>query len=97
MLSANQQKFLRAQAHHLNPVVWVGANGITETLITELNQTLDTHELIKVKLLHDERDLRAQIISQLCEASGADKVQVIGKVAILFRRNLKQPKITLPK
>lgn len=97
MLTANQSKFLRSHAHHLNPVLWVGANGITESLIAELNQTLDTHELIKVKLLHDDRELRAQLIQDLCDASKADKVQVIGKVVVLFRRNSKAPKLSLPK
>jgi RNA-binding protein len=97
MLTANQSKFLRSHAHHLSPVLWVGANGITESLIAELNQTLDTHELIKVKLLHDDRELRAQLIQALCQASQADKVQVIGKVVVLFRRNSKAPKLSLPK
>ena len=97
MLTANQSKFLRSHAHHLSPVLWVGANGVTESVIAELNQTLDTHELIKVKLLHDDRELRAQLIAELCQASGADKVQTIGKIVVLFRKNTQQPKITLPK
>ncbi len=97
MLTANQRKFLRSHAHHLNPVLWVGSGGVSESVIAELNQTLDTHELIKIKLLHDDRELRAQLINELCQASSADKVQVIGKVVVLFRRNTQQSKFTLPK
>ena len=97
MLTAQQTKFLRAQAHHLNPVLWIGAAGVTDAIIQELQQTLDTHELIKVKLLNDDRDARQAMINALCQASHANKVQVIGKIAILYRANAKQPKITLPK
>lgn len=97
MLSAQQQKFLRAQAHHLNPVLWVGASGVTEAVIQELASTLDTHELVKVKLLSDNRDDRQTMINQLIEATAAEKVQTIGKIAVLYRANAQQPKIILPR
>lgn len=97
MLTTAQTKFLRAHAHHLNPVLWVGASGATDAVIAELDQTLNTHELIKVKLLNDDREQRQAIIQTLCDASGALKVQTIGKMVILYRANAQQPKITLPR
>lgn len=97
MLTTTQQKFLRSLAHHLSPVVWVGASGVTDALLTELSQTLDTHELIKVKLLNDDREQRQLMIGQLLSASGAEKVQSIGKIVVLYRFNAKQPKISLPR
>lgn len=97
MLTTAQQKFLRSLAHHLSPVVWVGASGVTEALLNELSLTLDTHELIKVKLLNDDREQRQQMIEQLLSASGAEKVQSIGKILVLYRANTKQPKIKLPR
>lgn len=97
MLTTAQQKFLRSHAHHLNPVVWVGASGVTEALLNELSLTLDTHELIKVKLLNDYREQRQQMIEQLLSASDAEKVQSIGKILVLYRANAKQPKIKLPR
>ncbi len=97
MLTTAQQKFLRSHAHHLNPVVWVGASGVTEALLNELSLTLDTHELIKVKLLNDDREQRQQMIEQLLSASDAEKVQSIGKILVLYRANAKQPKIKLPR
>jgi RNA-binding protein len=97
MLTTAQQKFLRSHAHHLSPVVWVGASGVTEALLNELSLTLDTHELIKVKLLNDDRDQRQQMIEQLLSASGAEKVQSIGKIVVLYRANAKQPKMSLPR
>jgi RNA-binding protein len=97
MLTTAQQKFLRSHAHHLSPVVWVGASGVTEALLNELSLTLDTHELIKVKLLNDDREQRQEMINHLLTASGAEKVQSIGKVVVLYRTNTKQPKIKLPR
>lgn len=96
-LSAQQLKFLRTQAHALNPVLWVGAAGVNDAVMQELNHTLDTHELIKVKLLNDSRQVRQHWIQQLCETSGAHQVQVIGKIAVLYRANPKQPKMSLPR
>ncbi len=97
MLTTAQQKFLRSHAHHLSPVVWVGASGVTEALLNELSLTLDTHELIKVKLLNDDREQRQAMIEALLAASGAQKVQSIGKILVLYRANAKQPKIKLPR
>ncbi|OZA74891.1 MAG: hypothetical protein B7X74_01530 [Thiotrichales bacterium 39-47-5] len=65
--------------------------------MNELSLTLDTHELIKVKLLNDDREQRQAMIEQLLTASGAEKVQSIGKVVVLYRANAKQPKISLPR
>lgn len=97
MLTAAQNKFLRALGHHLSPVLWVGGSGVTDSVVAELNQTLDTHELIKVKLLNDDREARQELIQRLCQNSHADKVQVIGKVVILYRRHPQHAKIALPK
>ncbi|MCI4410503.1 MAG: ribosome assembly RNA-binding protein YhbY [Thiotrichales bacterium] len=97
MLTTAQTKFLRSHAHYLNPVLWVGASGVTEAVIAELDQTLTTHELIKIKLLNDDREQRQAMVEALCQASGALKVQTIGKVAILYRANPKQPKLSLPR
>lgn len=96
-LTTAQTKFLRALAHHLNPVLWVGAAGVSESVLAELDQTLNDHELVKVKLLHDDRELRQQLIEALCQSSSAVKVQSIGKMVVLYRPNPKNPKLTLPK
>jgi RNA-binding protein len=97
MLSNSQIKFLRTLAHHRNPMLWIGASGVTESVITELDITLNTHELVKVKILNDDREQRKLIIDAIINASGANKIQTIGKMAILYRPNLQTPKIALPK
>jgi RNA-binding protein len=88
---------LRSLAHHLDPVIIIGQNGVSESLIKELNKALDFHELVKVKIAAGEREDRAGIIETLCEQTAAEKVQAIGKTVTLFRRNPKKPKIELPK
>lgn len=74
----------------------VGQHGLNENVLNELDIALDTHELIKVKIAA-ERDERAEITQTLIEKSGAELVQTIGQMSILFRRNDKKPKILLPK
>ena len=85
--SLNKQEILalRARAHHLNPVVMVGQHGLTEAVIRETETALRAHELIKVRVLGDERDERLLICEALCAATGAQLVQHIGKLLVLYR------------
>ena len=85
--SLNKQEILalRARAHHLNPVVMVGQHGLTEAVIRETETALRAHELIKVRVLGDERDERLLIGEELCAATGAQLVQHIGKLLGLYR------------
>ena len=73
----------------------VGQHGLNENVFNELDIALDAHELIKVKIAA-ERDERVVIAQTLIERSGAELVQSIGQMSILFRRNEKKPKILLP-
>jgi len=92
-----QQKFLRSKAHHLKPVIWIGQNGLTKSVTAELETALDHHELIKVKLRVEDRELRNQTVDDVCEATQAMKIQGIGSIVSIYRRNEKQPVIELPK
>lgn len=94
-LTKKQIRQLKSLAHHLNPVVIVGQNGLTDAVLNELNITLSTHELIKVRLNAGDREERQEMITQICRRSGAQLVQRIGHVAAFFRRNPDQPVITL--
>jgi RNA-binding protein len=91
-----QKKFLRQAAHHLKPVVWAGQNGITKGLITELEEALERHELIKVKCRLGEREERDAGIKEICKKTGADHVQRIGNIVTLYKKNIKKPVIKLP-
>lgn len=84
-LTPAQRKELRAQAHHLDPVVMIGSDGLTSAVTKETNIALNAHGLIKIRVLGDDREERADIASQLCEGLGAALVQHIGKLLILYR------------
>jgi len=96
-LSTSQKRYLRGLAHALSPVVMVGNKGITPALVKELDNALDQHELVKVKIGGDDRAARAGQIDALAEQASAEVVQRIGHVASYFRRNREDPKIALPK
>jgi RNA-binding protein len=81
-----EKKQLRASAHALNPVVMVGQAGLTDAVLAEVELALNSHELIKVKI-RAERDERKQISEKICAATGAELVQSIGQIAVIYRLN----------
>ncbi|GGX85285.1 putative RNA-binding protein [Litchfieldella qijiaojingensis] len=94
-LSQAQKKAFRSIGHHLSPVVTVSENGVSEGLLAELERALTDHELVKIKLAITERDDRAIVLDQLIAKSGAERVQTIGKIALLYRHNPKaNPKLS---
>ncbi|HID44931.1 MAG TPA: ribosome assembly RNA-binding protein YhbY [Chromatiaceae bacterium] len=95
-LSNSQIRHLRGLAHSLKPVVMVGQHGLRESVLEEIGIALDFHELIKIKVSAGDRDERDRIITSIVDETGAERVQRIGNMAILFRRNTKKPKIALP-
>jgi len=96
-LSEPQKKHLRGLAHALRPVVMVGQQGLRDSVHEELEQALTAHELVKIKVSVGDRTARDAAIQALCERSGAELVQRIGNMAVLFRRNRKKPRIELPR
>jgi RNA-binding protein len=83
--SADKKK-LRAEAHTLNPVVMIGQSGLTAAVLAEIEQTLGSHELIKVKI-RAERDERKVISEKICTDTGAELIQTIGQIAVIYRMN----------
>ena len=96
-LSKNQIKFLRSKCHDLKPVVMVGQKGLTEAVLNELDMALDHHELVKIRLAMDDRELRSLSVDQICQQSEAELVQTIGKTVSVYRPNKDKPVIQLPK
>jgi RNA-binding protein len=85
ILPHDERLALRGRAHHLNPVVLLGAAGLTEAVVKETDRALAAHELIKVRIPGDDRNEREAIGAQLAERLGAARVQVIGKLLVLYR------------
>ena len=88
-LSIQERKRLRRIGHALNPVVMLGNNGLSESVIEEAQRALNDHELIKVKVLGEDREARAAMIESLAETTKAQVVQKIGKVVLLFKKAAK--------
>ena len=86
-LSNEQKKQYKSIGHHLNPVLIVSENGLTEGVLAELDRALNDHELIKIKFAITERDDRRALIDELCGQAGCELVQVIGKMALVYRKN----------
>ncbi|HSS65076.1 MAG TPA: ribosome assembly RNA-binding protein YhbY [Gammaproteobacteria bacterium] len=82
---AEKRRRLRARAHRLKPVVIVGSSGVTSGVTAALEQALEDHALIKIRVKADDRVRRREIIDELCTACRAHPIQIIGHVAVLFR------------
>ncbi|GAB2920823.1 ribosome assembly RNA-binding protein YhbY [Rheinheimera gaetbuli] len=95
-LTNKQKQFLKAKAHELKPVVLLGSNGLTEGVVAEIDNALNFHELIKVKVPTEDREQKVLIMDAIIRETKADKVQVIGKTLVLFRQG-EDKKIILPR
>lgn len=95
-LNEDQKRYLRGLAHHLKPVVLMGARGLTSAVMAEIRQALNDHELIKVKLNPGDRDQRSRDVALIRDETGAALVQRVGNIACLYRRHPEKPKIALP-
>ncbi|AHF78450.1 Putative RNA binding protein [Sodalis praecaptivus] len=95
-LNNKQKQHLKGLAHALKPVVMLGNNGLTEGVLAEIEQALEHHELIKVKIAAEERETKTLIADAIVRESGASKVQVIGNILVLYRPATER-KITLPR
>jgi RNA-binding protein len=95
-LTEKQKRHLRALGHALKPTVIIGSAGLTESVQQELEGSLAHHELLKVRVNAADREERDAIIALMCEARGAELVQRIGHIALLYRRNPERPRVELP-
>lgn len=84
-LSSDARRELRARAHNLNPVVSIAENGLTESVLKEIEICLAAHELIKIRVYGDSRENRIAYYEQICADLGAAPVQHIGKLLIVYR------------
>jgi RNA-binding protein len=85
ILTSAQRQALKARAHGLRPVVLMGAAGLTEKVLREIDRALTAHALIKIKVPNDDRSERTQIAADVAEKLSAANVQSIGKMIVLFR------------
>jgi len=80
-----QRKSLRRRGHNLKPIVTVGAGGLTDAVLAELESALNHHELIKIKIRIGSRERRDVVLQEILDRSEAAIIQKIGNVALLYR------------
>jgi RNA-binding protein len=96
ILSTKQKQFLKGLAHHLSPVVMLGGNGLTEGVLAEIDNALNHHELIKVKIAGADRETKQLIIDAIVRETQSSNVQTIGHILVLYRPS-EEGKIQLPR
>ena len=84
-LTIAERKAHRADAHHLDPVVMIGADGLTPAVKKEADAALNAHGLIKIRVQGDDREAREAVYNELCDSLGAAPIQHIGKLLVLWR------------
>lgn len=85
LLDRDTRLSLRSQAHGQDPVVLLGANGLTEAVLKEIDRALTAHELIKIRVPGDDRDEREALFNEMADKLNAARVQMIGKLLVLWR------------
>ncbi len=95
-LTNKQKQHLKGLAHHLKPIIQLGANGLTEGVLAEIDNALAHHELIKVKVATSDREMKKLIIEAIVRETEAIKVQTIGHVLVIYKQS-DEPNISLPR
>lgn len=96
-LTNAQIRFLRGQAHGLKAMLQVGAKGVTDAVVAEVDLALEHHELLKIRVAAEDREARDAMIGDLAERTGSALVQRIGNVAVLYRQSKDHRQIVLPR
>jgi RNA-binding protein len=98
-LKGFQRKYLRSQAHHLDPVVMIGKNGLSQSVVDKIDASLNDHELIKIRFLDYNRDDVQEMCGKIAGKTSSEFCGKIGHVGIFFRQqdDPEKRKITLPK
>lgn len=92
-LTGAQRKYLKGMAHHLNPLVQVGKNGLTDGVVKSIDEALDIHELIKVRLSGPEE--KKEMADAIAERTKSARIGLIGHTVILYRRQPDPEKRTI--
>ena len=96
MITSKQRSYLRTIANPLQPIFQVGKAGIEENFLKQVEEALESRELIKIKVLNNSGLTAREASDVICEAIDAQGVQAIGNKCVLYKRSFKKPKIELP-
>jgi len=96
-LTVSERLALKGRAQSLKPTVMIGNAGLTESVLKEIAQTLKIHELIKIRVMNDDREQREAILKTICTQLNAASVQHIGKILVVYQPNPEAHKIEIKK
>jgi RNA-binding protein len=96
MLTGKQKRFLRSEAHHLNPIFQVGKGGVNENMIKQISDALEARELFKISILQNCEDNKDTVAETLVKGTGAELVQIIGNTIVLYKESKENKQLRLP-
>jgi RNA-binding protein len=96
MLKGKQKRYLRAMAHHLNPIFQVGKGGVNENMIKQIAEALEVRELLKVSVLQNCEEDKNVVAKELADGTKAELVQLIGSTIVLYKESKENKTINLP-
>lgn len=96
MLTGKQKRYLRSLAHNIDPIFQIGKAGINDNMISQIDETLENRELIKIHILQNNFDDKNDLAQTLSQATNSEVVQVIGSMIIIYRESQEDKEISLP-
>lgn len=96
MLTGKQKRYLRSLAHNIDPIFQIGKAGINDNMISQIDETLENRELIKIHILQNNFDYKNDLAQTLSQATNSEVVQVIGSMIIIYRESQENKEISLP-
>lgn len=96
MLTSKQKRYLRSLAHNIDPIFQIGKAGINDNMISQIDETLENRELIKIHILQNNFDDKNDLAQTLSQATNSEVVQVIGSMIIIYRESQENKEISLP-
>ena len=86
-LATKQKQQLKAKAHALKPIVFIGNNGLSDNVKTEIELALTDHELIKIRIQTNDREIKRELFAEICLFHHAEPIQLIGSMGTIYRKN----------
>lgn len=96
MLTGKQKRYLRSLAHNIDPIFQIGKAGINDNMISQIDETLENREIIKIHILQNNFDDKNDLAQTLSQATNSEVVQVIGSMIIIYRESQENKEISLP-
>lgn len=89
-LIGKQKRYLRSQAHHMQPIFQIGKQGVNPALVQQIDEALEKREMFKISLLQNTDEVAKEVAPEIAAATNSEVVQIIGRVIVLYRASRKE-------